>query len=67
MEYDNYVGYSGLSCEQCAPEYLRRQSGPWLGQCYRDEPPCSSGYYGDPSRNIPCQMCPCPLTNPSNQ
>ncbi|XP_061934449.1 basement membrane-specific heparan sulfate proteoglycan core protein isoform X33 [Apis cerana] len=60
-------GYSGLSCEQCAPGYLRRQSGPWLGQCYRDEPPCSSGYYGDPSRNIPCQMCPCPLTNPSNQ
>ncbi|XP_012342709.1 basement membrane-specific heparan sulfate proteoglycan core protein isoform X12 [Apis florea] len=60
-------GYTGLSCEQCAPGYLRRQSGPWLGQCYRDEPPCSSGYYGDPSRNIPCQMCPCPLTNPSNQ
>ncbi|XP_053982835.1 basement membrane-specific heparan sulfate proteoglycan core protein-like isoform X1 [Hylaeus volcanicus] len=60
-------GYSGLSCEQCAPGYLRRKSGPWLGQCYRDEQPCPPGYYGDPSRNIPCQVCPCPLTNPSNQ
>ncbi|XP_070527636.1 basement membrane-specific heparan sulfate proteoglycan core protein isoform X6 [Cardiocondyla obscurior] len=61
------TGYSGLSCEHCAPGYLRRESGPWLGQCYRDEPPCLPGYYGDPSRNIPCQVCPCPLTNPSNQ
>ncbi|KAK2578017.1 hypothetical protein KPH14_008439 [Odynerus spinipes] len=61
------TGYSGLSCEHCAPGYLRRESGPWLGQCYRDEPPCAPGYYGDPSRNIPCQLCPCPLTNPSNQ
>ncbi|XP_017764583.1 PREDICTED: basement membrane-specific heparan sulfate proteoglycan core protein-like isoform X4 [Eufriesea mexicana] len=60
-------GYNGLSCEQCAPGYLRRESGSWLGQCYRDEPPCPAGYYGDPSRNIVCQMCPCPLTNPSNQ
>ncbi|XP_039313929.1 basement membrane-specific heparan sulfate proteoglycan core protein isoform X5 [Solenopsis invicta] len=61
------TGYTGLSCEHCAPGYLRRESGPWLGQCYRDEPPCPPGYYGDPSRNIPCQTCPCPLTNPSNQ
>ncbi|XP_050453317.1 basement membrane-specific heparan sulfate proteoglycan core protein isoform X8 [Cataglyphis hispanica] len=61
------TGYTGLSCEHCAPGYLRRESGPWLGQCYRDEPPCPPGYYGDPSRNIPCQICPCPLTNPSNQ
>ncbi|XP_014478060.1 PREDICTED: basement membrane-specific heparan sulfate proteoglycan core protein isoform X5 [Dinoponera quadriceps] len=60
-------GYTGLSCEHCAPGYLRRENGPWLGQCYRDEPPCPPGYYGDPSRNIPCQICPCPLTNPSNQ
>ncbi|KAI4497448.1 hypothetical protein M0802_007459 [Mischocyttarus mexicanus] len=61
------TGYTGLSCENCAPGYLRRESGLWLGQCYRDEPPCAPGYYGDPSRNIPCQLCPCPLTNPSNQ
>ncbi|XP_018343803.1 PREDICTED: basement membrane-specific heparan sulfate proteoglycan core protein isoform X2 [Trachymyrmex septentrionalis] len=61
------TGYTGLSCEHCAPGYLRRESGPWLGQCYRDEPPCPPGYYGDPSRNIACQICPCPLTNPSNQ
>ncbi|XP_025163883.1 basement membrane-specific heparan sulfate proteoglycan core protein [Harpegnathos saltator] len=60
-------GYTGLSCEHCAPGYLRRENGPWLGQCYRDEPPCPPGNYGDPSRNIPCQICPCPLTNPSNQ
>ncbi|KAK0088927.1 hypothetical protein PV326_004677, partial [Microctonus aethiopoides] len=62
------TGYTGLSCEHCAPGYLRRKSGSWLGDCYRDEPrSCPPGYYGDPSRNIECSICPCPLTNPSNQ
>nr|CAD7589934.1 unnamed protein product [Timema genevievae] len=61
------AGYTGLSCEQCAPGYNRRKSGPWLGLCTREPVRCPSGYYGDPSRNIPCQVCPCPLTNPSNQ
>ncbi|CAG2056367.1 unnamed protein product, partial [Timema podura] len=60
------AGYTGLSCEQCAPGYNRRKSGPWLGLCTREPVRCPSGYYGDPSRNIPCQVCPCPLTNPSN-
>ncbi|XP_066593540.1 basement membrane-specific heparan sulfate proteoglycan core protein [Prorops nasuta] len=62
------TGYTGLSCEHCAPGFLRRENGPWLGQCYRDEPQsCPPGYYGDPSRNIRCLICPCPLTNPANQ
>nr|CAD7195790.1 unnamed protein product [Timema douglasi] len=60
------AGYTGLSCEKCAPGYNRRKSGPWLGLCTREPVRCPSGYYGDPSRNIPCQVCPCPLTNPSN-
>lgn len=63
------LGYTGLSCEHCAPGFRRRESGPWLGQCYSDEPKaeCPPGYYGDLSRNVPCKLCPCPLTNPSNQ
>ncbi|XP_063241894.1 basement membrane-specific heparan sulfate proteoglycan core protein isoform X7 [Bacillus rossius redtenbacheri] len=61
------VGYTGLSCEQCAPGYNRRRSGPWLGLCTREPETCLPGYYGDPSRNVPCQPCPCPLTTPSNQ
>ncbi|XP_063983584.1 basement membrane-specific heparan sulfate proteoglycan core protein-like isoform X16 [Diachasmimorpha longicaudata] len=60
-------GYSGHSCQSCAPGFLRRSGGLWLGECYRDEPPCPPGYYGDPSRNIECKLCPCPLTNPANQ
>ncbi|KAF4527485.1 hypothetical protein B566_EDAN014538, partial [Ephemera danica] len=61
------AGYTGFSCEQCATGYTRRPIGPWLGMCVRDEEPCPPGQYGDPRQNIPCQVCPCPLTNPSNQ
>ncbi|XP_046742518.1 basement membrane-specific heparan sulfate proteoglycan core protein [Diprion similis] len=62
------AGYTGLSCENCASGFARRDSGPWLGQCYKEEPAtCPPGTYGDPSRGIPCQTCPCPLTSPSNQ
>ncbi|KAK4879912.1 hypothetical protein RN001_008058 [Aquatica leii] len=61
------TGYSGLSCEGCAPGYSRHQSGPWLGQCYKEKPTCQPGTYGDPSNGIPCRPCPCPLTDPSNR
>ncbi|XP_044266423.1 basement membrane-specific heparan sulfate proteoglycan core protein isoform X17 [Tribolium madens] len=62
------VGYSGSSCERCADGFVRHKTGPWLGQCYRVQPqPCPPGTYGDPSRGRPCEVCPCPLTSPSNQ
>lgn len=61
------IGYQGLSCENCAPGYSRHRSGPWLGKCYKEEPTCPPGTYGDPSKGIACETCPCPLTNPSNQ
>ncbi|XP_046613235.1 basement membrane-specific heparan sulfate proteoglycan core protein isoform X7 [Neodiprion virginianus] len=62
------AGYTGLSCENCASGFARRNSGPWLGQCYEERLSiCPPGTYGDPSRNIPCQTCPCPLTSASNQ
>ncbi|XP_025416415.1 basement membrane-specific heparan sulfate proteoglycan core protein isoform X4 [Sipha flava] len=61
-------GYSGLSCESCAPGYIRRQQGSWLGQCYKEVLEiCPTGMYGDPSRGIPCKHCPCPLTSSGNQ
>ena len=27
------AGYSGLSCENCAPGFTRQESGAWLGRC----------------------------------
>ncbi|KAF2367999.1 Laminin EGF domain [Trinorchestia longiramus] len=59
-------GYTGLSCEQCAPNYRRTSSGQWLGRCVPDVQ-CRAGEYGDPANNIPCLPCPCPLTNYPNQ
>lgn len=50
------AGYSGLSCETCAPGYTRQESGAWLGRCIRDEEPCRPGTYGDPYRKIPCKV-----------
>ncbi|XP_060518138.1 basement membrane-specific heparan sulfate proteoglycan core protein isoform X3 [Cylas formicarius] len=58
------VGYTGFSCESCASGYVRHESGPWLGQCYREPPVCPQGSYYD---GTDCQICPCPHTNPSNQ
>ncbi|XP_055304959.1 basement membrane-specific heparan sulfate proteoglycan core protein isoform X6 [Sitodiplosis mosellana] len=60
------AGYSGLSCESCAPGYTRQESGAWLGRCIRDEEPCQPGTYGDPYRKIPCKPCPCPSTTSGN-
>ena len=57
------LGYTGLSCETCAPGY-ERQPG---GQCRRPVTSCPPGYYGDPRAGLECQVCPCPLTTPSNQ
>ncbi|XP_065579048.1 basement membrane-specific heparan sulfate proteoglycan core protein-like isoform X5 [Artemia franciscana] len=54
-------GYTGLSCENCAPGFTRAPSGPWLGRCVEDVPAvCPDGSYGDPGRGVPCQPCPCP-------
>ncbi|XP_046397627.1 basement membrane-specific heparan sulfate proteoglycan core protein-like isoform X3 [Ischnura elegans] len=58
--------YYGLSCEKCAPGYQHVKSGSWLGSCVLAES-CEQGYYGDPARGLACQVCPCPLTTPSNQ
>ncbi|XP_031778282.1 basement membrane-specific heparan sulfate proteoglycan core protein isoform X4 [Nasonia vitripennis] len=63
-------GYTGLSCDKCASGYARRKSGRWLGQCYKEVTPpevCPRGFYGDPSRGIPCERCPCPLPNQSDR
>ncbi|XP_029344965.1 basement membrane-specific heparan sulfate proteoglycan core protein isoform X9 [Acyrthosiphon pisum] len=62
------AGYTGLSCESCAPGYVRRQQGSWLGQCYKEDTEvCPIGMYGSPPRGIPCRHCPCPLTSSGNQ
>lgn len=60
----NYYCY----LKSCAPGYIRRQQGSWLGQCYKEViENCPTGTYGDPTRGIPCRHCPCPLTSNGNQ
>jgi len=54
--------------KSCAPGYVRRQQGSWLGQCYKEDTEvCPIGMYGSPPRGIPCRHCPCPLTSSGNQ
>lgn len=52
-------GYAGLSCEECAPGYERRQQGPWMGICVKTTPKldCRPGEYLDFQQCLPC---PCP-------
>ena len=45
--------------QDCAPGYVRRPSGQYLGQCVEQAAECPRGEYGDPARGIPCQQCPC--------
>ncbi|XP_043237332.1 basement membrane-specific heparan sulfate proteoglycan core protein-like isoform X3 [Amphibalanus amphitrite] len=52
-------GYSGLSCEECAPGY-ERTAGQYLGRCEERPRDCPPGQYGDPRRRIPCRPCECP-------
>ncbi|KAG5900605.1 hypothetical protein JTB14_017460 [Gonioctena quinquepunctata] len=58
------TGYTGNSCERCAEGYEHQKSGPWLGLCTSAPVRCPTGMYNDGRE---CQICPCPLTDPSNQ
>ncbi|XP_028137681.2 basement membrane-specific heparan sulfate proteoglycan core protein isoform X7 [Diabrotica virgifera virgifera] len=58
------VGYSGTSCEKCAPGFSRQRNGPWLGLCTKEQVECPPGMYNDGRQ---CQVCPCPHTTPENQ
>ncbi|XP_075540321.1 terribly reduced optic lobes isoform X25 [Dermacentor variabilis] len=35
------TGYTGNSCENCGPGYIRRRSGPYLGECVQGVLPCN--------------------------
>ncbi|XP_075991621.1 terribly reduced optic lobes isoform X3 [Anticarsia gemmatalis] len=58
-------GYEGLSCQKCASGFVRKRVGPYIGDCEPEE--CPPGTYGNPAAGIPCDPCPCPLTNRENQ
>ncbi|XP_055694217.1 basement membrane-specific heparan sulfate proteoglycan core protein isoform X2 [Lutzomyia longipalpis] len=53
------VGYSGLSCEECADGYVREETGTWLGRCVKAQTPCPAGTYLPPGE-LSCVTCPCP-------
>lgn len=84
------LGYSGLSCEQCAPGFTKTapdicepcQCNGFSVDCDPDTGICTNctqstegssceacrqGHYGDPSRGISCEPCPCPLVQPNGQ
>ena len=53
--------------QDCAPGYIRKLDGEWKGKCVLQEITCPTGYYGNPTRGIECQICPCPTSANSNQ
>ena len=42
--------------QECAPGYKRVG----INRCDKIDSLCPPGYYGNPSRGIECQRCPCP-------
>ena len=61
------VGYTGLSCEVCAPGFNHQEGGRWKGTCQKPVTECPPGYYADPLSGMECTVCPCPHKTPSNQ
>ncbi|XP_064459482.1 basement membrane-specific heparan sulfate proteoglycan core protein-like isoform X3 [Ornithodoros turicata] len=52
-------GYIGNSCEHCAPGYVRRRSGPYLGECLQGVLPCSCNGHSNScdQQTGQCQNC----------
>ena len=47
------AGYTGLSCESCAPGFSRLAGD---SDCRKLETSCPPGYYGNPSAGLDCQV-----------